>query len=167
MNKESDLADDEIDTDVDMSEEITLTICYGDEELIKDPVEEAFPNITIELIDIVQDIEDLEEQFAQGIIPDIIHGNDFPKFPKYEEAELVYDMTDLIEKFQFDLDRFDQNFLDIIRSYSPNNDELWGLPYIQGKATLHYNKNIFDLFGVDYPKDGMTMNEVLDLAEQV
>lgn len=111
--------------------------------------------------------DSLEEQFANGIIPDIIMGPDFRYIPVLEETELSFDLTRFIERFGFDLDRFDQNFLNIIRSYTNDSKELWGLPYMQNKAALHYNKDIFDLFGVPYPTDDMTYEEVIDLASQV
>jgi len=157
--------------EVDMSEDITLVINeWRDldefEELFKKPIEDEFPNITIETIPIMPYKSDLEEQFAAGVVPDIIMSPDFRYLPVIDEVGLSYDMTDLIEKFDFDIDRFDQNFLDMMRAYSPDG-ELWGLPYMQNKAALHYNKDIFDKFGVDYPEDDMTYDEVIELAKQV
>src|SRR5690625_1996906 len=34
-------------------------------------------------------------------------------------------------------------------------------------SAMLYNKDIFDLMGVDYPEDGMTWDEVIDLAKEV
>lgn len=38
---------------------------------------------------------------------------------------------------------------------------------MQSRYVLLYNKDIFDVFGVDYPRDGMTWEEVIDLAREV
>lgn len=157
--------------EIDMSQPITLKIIEwrAEEDFIKNikkPVEEKFPNITLEIIPIQPTRGLLEEQFAAGNVPDILMASDFRYLPIYEQTELAYDMTELIDTYQFDLSRFDQNFLDIIRSYS-REGELWGLPFMQNKAALHYNKDIFDLFGVEYPTDDMTYEEVIALAEKV
>src|SRR5690625_4140316 len=154
-----------------MSEEITLRMndWRGEEtflEEFKEPIENEFPNVTIEHIPIMPYKSSLEEQFADGVVLDILLAPDFRYLPVYNEVELAYDMTEFIEMYQFDLDRYDQNFLDIVRSYSPDG-ELWGLPYMQNKGALHYNKEIFDLFGVEYPTDDMTYEEIFDLAKLV
>lgn len=157
--------------EVDMSEPITLKMIEwrGEEQFLKSfkgPVEEKFPNVTLEIIPIQPTKGELEDQFAAGNIPDILMAPDFRYLPIYKETELAYDMTELTDTYNFDLSRFDQNFLDIIRSYS-KEEELWGLPFMQNKAALHYNKDIFDLFGVEYPTDDMTYEELLELAKKV
>jgi multiple sugar transport system substrate-binding protein len=50
--------------------------------------------------------------------------------------------------------------------YSPNR-ALLSIPWSINPYTLYYNKDIFDKFGVSYPKDGMTWDEVYALAKQV
>ncbi|MFS0612353.1 extracellular solute-binding protein [Lederbergia ruris] len=159
--------------EIDMDQPITLKMndWRGEEvfnEAIKGPVEEAFPNVTLELIPIMPYKDSFEEQFASGNIPDIVMGPDFRYIPVIKEVDLAYDMTELIEKYGFEnIDRFDQNFLDHIRAFSESKEELWGIPYMHNKAALHYNKDIFDLFSVDYPTDDMTYDEVIELAAKV
>lgn len=157
--------------EIDMSEPITLKIndWRGEEiflEQFKEPIENEFPNVTIEHIPIAPYKSDLEEQFADGVVLDILHAPDFRYLPVYNEVELAYDISEFVETYQFNLDRYDQNLLDLVKSYS-NDGELWGLPYTHSKATLHYNKEIFDKFGVDHPTDDMTYNEVIELAKLV
>lgn len=157
--------------EIDMSEPITLKINeWRDldefEEVFKKPIEEKFPNVTIEVIPGMLYKSELEEHFAAGNVPDILMAPDFRYLPIINEVELAYDLTDFIETYDFDIDRYDQNFIDLMRSYSKDG-ELWGLPFMQNKAALHYNKDIFDLFGVEYPTDDMTYDEVIELAKKV
>lgn len=164
--------DEEIEVpEIDMSEPITLKMndWRGEEtflEEFKEPIENEFPNVTIEHTPIMPYKSSLEEQFAEGVVLDILLAPDIRYLPVYNEVELAYDITEFVEMYQFDIDRYDQNFLDIVRSYSQDG-ELWGLPYMQNKAALHYNKGIFDLFGVEYPTDDMTYDEIIELAKLV
>lgn len=158
---------------VDMSEPMTLKINDHREaeqfaKDFKDPIEAEFPNITVEQLQFIPALSSMEEQFAAGNVPDILMAPDFRYLPLVKEGEIAYDMTELIETYGFEnLDRYDQGFLDIVRSYSEDGTELWGLPFMQNKAALHYNKDIFDMFGVEYPTDDMTYEEVIALAKKV
>lgn len=79
------------------------------------------------------------------------------------ENGFEYDITDLARKHQVDLNRFEPTFLESIKQMGG----LYGLPVNGGGLVLYYNKDIFDQFGVGYPSDGMTWDELLDLAKQV
>ena len=43
----------------------------------------------------------------------------------------------------------------------------YGVPFRKDNSLLYYNKDLFDAAGVEYPKDGMTMQEYADLAEKM
>lgn len=53
-----------------------------------------------------------------------------------------------------------------IRNMAPNG-ELYAMPYGYSPAGLLYNKSIFDEMEVEYPRDGMTWEEVFELARRV
>lgn len=78
---------------------------------------------------------------------------------------LAEDMTDMVKKANIDLNRFDTTLIDGVRAVS--GGKLYGLPVYNMVMNLYYNKDIFDRFGVAYPKDGMTWDEVLDLAKKL
>jgi multiple sugar transport system substrate-binding protein len=47
---------------------------------------------------------------------------------------------------------------------------IWGLPDTRGgggPSTILYNKDIFDMFGVPYPEDDKSWDEIIDLAARV
>jgi multiple sugar transport system substrate-binding protein len=64
------------------------------------------------------------------------------------------------------LKRFDPRALEEIRSYSPNGD-LIALPFEYQPFVLYYNKDIFDKFGVSYPKLGSTWDDLIPLARKL
>ncbi|WP_212974220.1 ABC transporter substrate-binding protein [Bacillus sp. J14TS2] len=150
---------------------ITLSVMlpWDDEmfaDYIKDDVEEHFPNITLELIDQTVDATGLEETFSKNMNPDIVLAHN--GYEVLKEFDVAYPLDDLVEQNQYDLDRFREGLIDIARARDPyGEDKLYGLPFEDLVPVLYYNKSIFDQFGVDYPEDNMTWDEVIDLARKV
>ncbi len=160
------------DVGIEENEPITLTIMMWDgwgqdyETYIKGAVEEHFPHITLENIGGDTGNRDaIEDALASQIVPDLIFAHRQNHVDLLREYELGYDMTELIEKHEFDISRYDPAHLQEWSSWS--DGEIWLLPLMSDRYALHYNKDIFDLFGVDYPTDGMTWEEVIDLSTQV
>src|SRR5699024_8651453 len=134
------------------------------EERVSDHIEDVYPHITIEH-QLIGSKEDLEELISNQIIPDMFHG--LPNMHGLlEDMELLYGLDELIEKSSFDLEIIESVALDSIRAQD-DEEELWGIPYQGAMYGLFYNKHIFDMFGIDYPTDDMTWNEVVNLARQV
>lgn len=73
-----------------------------------------------------------------------------------------YDISELIKKYNYDLTRLEPSTIDLQRAFA--NDGIYGLPVFTNTVGLFYNRDIFDKFGVDYPRDGMTWPELYDLA---
>lgn len=73
-----------------------------------------------------------------------------------------YDMSELARKHQFDVATVEKTSVDIFTMM--NNGILNALPYQSLHLALAYNKAIFDKFGVPYVTDGMTWDEVYDVA---
>ncbi|CAG7646216.1 hypothetical protein PAESOLCIP111_05115 [Paenibacillus solanacearum] len=71
-----------------------------------------------------------------------------------------------VQKFKSDLNRFEPSVLKDVRSYS-NKGELLLMPYLTSPFVLHYNKDIFDKFGVEYPKAGSTWEDLIELSKKV
>lgn len=164
-NNDNDIPEDQ--------EEITLTVLLawmiGEdrwEEYYKKPAEEKFPHITLERVMAdAGDREALEELFSEGVTPDLIMLSHPSQINLLQEYELAYDMSELIEKHDFDLLRYDDDYFDEWLSWT--GGEIWSLPFVAQKYALHYNKDIFDLFGEEYPSDDMTWDEVLELAARM
>lgn len=135
-----------------------------DWEYIKEDIENEFPFITVEHIRAAPD--EWEDKIAQGVYPDLIWYEGPRRFLEASELELPMDLDPLIEKHNYDLSRFQPEIIETLRSFT-DNSELYALPKQTSPYALHYNKTIFDEFGVDYPSDDMTWTEVADLARQV
>ncbi|ULL13586.1 extracellular solute-binding protein [Paenibacillus sp. H1-7] len=76
---------------------------------------------------------------------------------------LNQDMTELVKKHNVDLNRFEPTTLEAVKVMGG----LYGLPIGNSALVLMYNKDIFDKFGVAYPKDGMTWDELADLSRKL
>lgn len=128
--------------------------------LIVEPLRQKYPYIQIEMLK----GENIPEMIAGGTVPDLI-ATWVNLIADYQDLGLVEDMTPLIKKHGMDLNRFQATYLDTIRGY--DNGGLVALPYDSNFNLIYYNKDIFDKFGVEYPKDGMTWEQTIQLAKKV
>ncbi|WP_079912578.1 ABC transporter substrate-binding protein [Paenibacillus sp. 32352] len=78
---------------------------------------------------------------------------------------IQYDISDLIKKNNIDLNRFEPVTIDAMKTMA--NGQIWGLPVSMMSVVTFYNKDIFDKFGVPYPKDGMTWDEMTELSKKL
>jgi multiple sugar transport system substrate-binding protein len=70
-----------------------------------------------------------------------------------------------MKKQNLDLNRFDPAPIDALKTLS--GGKMYGLPVLNNVMVMYYNKDLFDKFGVSYPKDGMTWDDVLVLAQKL
>jgi multiple sugar transport system substrate-binding protein len=132
------------------------------------PVEKLFPNITLQRVDTKLG-ENVAEQARQlvvaGTIPDIVT---FPTQDALDMKEmgLFSDLTPLMKKHNLDLQRIVPDAIANIKAYSDPGTVML-LPRQRSSDVLFYNKDIFDRFGVSYPNDGMTWDEIYELARKV
>lgn len=146
---------------------VTLKIIvppYADKnfaEYVEKPVKQKYPYITFEKIA----SNDPEAVLVSGEKPDLyILGQD--KLPKMKDLGMLDNIEPLIKSSKLDTSRFVPMFLEqpkkaIGESYLP------ALPIFTGFSVLYYNKDIFDRFGVSYPKDGITWDEAIELAKKL
>lgn len=150
---------------------VTLTfMAPWDEESfasrVKNHVEAKFPNVTMELVPQVVDEKELQETFAQGIVPDILLAH--RGYAVLKKVDMLYPLDDLVQSHQLDLSKIRSGAIDFLRARDPEGqNRLLGLPVEEIMNGVFYNKAIFDKFGVDYPHDGMTWDEIVELAKQV
>lgn len=130
--------------------------------LLADPVNKKYPHITLQMVASSKSLQDL---FAAGERIDM-YATFYGNLANYTDLNFLGDLTGLAKTHNFDLNRFDPGALDAVRTIS-GNGQLWALPYNRNINALYYNKTIFDMFGVPYPKDGMTWDETIDLAKRL
>ncbi|WP_158302201.1 ABC transporter substrate-binding protein [Paenibacillus mesophilus] len=129
---------------------------------------QKFPHITVEYIQARTGAgTTMPELVAAGQIPDVIRFDIPTIMTDYLDLQLGYDLTELVKKSKYDTNRFVKVFMDEVVE-AGRSGALYGLPvppYFP--YVLYYNKDLFDKFGVPYPKDGMTWDEVYDIAKKM
>lgn len=128
-----------------------------------DAIREKFPHYTINYIP-RSDIS-FDNLLVTNTMVDIVYAAvlDFGRGPV--SYGMVYDMSELIEKHDVDLDRISVDWYDGLREMWEDN--IYALPVSLESMALFYNKDIFDNFGIAYPKDGITWDEVFELNERM
>ncbi|CAG7656960.1 ABC transporter substrate-binding protein [Paenibacillus allorhizosphaerae] len=144
-----------------------LVAALSDDEFrdfMVEPLKKKYPHITLELVRSDKD-NSIENLIAANHFPDLIFtaSNFLFNSVKYS---LPMDLNELIKKNNMNVNRFDQTAIEDIKAFS-DKGELLALPFSTNFSIMLYNKNIFDRFGVAYPKDGMTWEEVIAIAKKV
>lgn len=156
------------------ADDITINWMYpwGEErfmELMGDDIEKQFPHITINVLDGNADHpESIEDLIASKNIPDIITTGQTKQIQILEEYGLASNLDDLIEEYGFDLDRIEPTIIEYTRRLDPNMENgLYAIQHSRPTWSLFYDKDVFDLLGEDYPTDGMTWTEVVELGKKM
>jgi multiple sugar transport system substrate-binding protein len=132
-------------------------------QIVEDPLKKKFPELDLTHVNNGKG-SSLDELIAAGDVPDIIFGG-ARAIPDYVETHFSEDLGPWVKKFNMDLSRIVPGMVDYSKKYS--NGQLMAMPYLRNTFVLYYNKDIFDKFGVPYPKDGMTWSEAKQLAARV
>lgn len=132
---------------------------------IVQPVAKKYPHITINRIVLDDKTNSFENLLASNSLPDIIFHTSL-LLPDLKRLKTDQDLTESIKKANIDLNKFNPTALEAVKITSENS-YLMGVPYTMHFNALYYNQDIFNKFGTPYPKDGMTWQEVTDLAKKV
>jgi multiple sugar transport system substrate-binding protein len=128
------------------------------------PLKAKFPNISLELIPSSPE-RNIQALIASNDIPDILlTGRNL--VVELNELGIPYDLTDDTKKFNLKLNDYKSGVIDTVKQYDPNH-KLIGLPFYMNAAATFYNKDVFDKFGLSYPKAGMTWDEQISLAAKM
>lgn len=132
---------------------------------VEEPVKKRYPHISFNYIQGDTKDNTIEKLVSSGIVPDIVTGGPSSLFD-FMNVGLTADMTPLIEKHKFDLGRFDEQAVAFLKGYSTKG-EMISLPVTTDQNVLYYNKTIFDKFGVPYPRDNSTWDDIYEIAKKV
>ncbi|WP_170220276.1 ABC transporter substrate-binding protein [Paenibacillus anaericanus] len=140
----------------DSKMQATITVKYsgGDEAFnffYGDLFRAKYPNIDVKLIN------NLEDE------PDVLLLS-FAKYGEYLDEGKLYDLNNVITDEAFKLENMNQDVIDFVRKRG--RGKLYGLPPYFNNQALFYNKDMFDKYNIPYPTDGMTWEEVLQLAKR-
>lgn len=165
--------EEKADLNTETAEPVTIKILYRDgEEAFNQRfkvLEENLENIIIEpIIANASSLEDLQELNANNVVPDIINAVEvgLGGLKHLKELDMIEPLDDLIAQMDFDLDRINPAIIKNIRALD-HSGKIIGLPTNARHYALFYNKEIFDLFGEEYPEEQLTWEEVLELATRL
>lgn len=158
---------------VDMMKPVELTFyseidtTANDEHFMKEfgqYIQKKYPNITFNKIYQAQTKKNVETTVAEGTKFDFAQMS-LIKSSVYQDLKVVSDINDLIKKHNVNMSGVDPIPVQQLRD--AGGGQLIGLPYQVNSQVLFYNKGIFDKFGVGYPKDGMTWQDVTEIVRKV
>lgn len=131
------------------------------DDVFLNSVRKKFPNYKIEYVQNTPG-SSLPELLAQGKKIDMLYKADKYYLNMVEQFELQYDMSAIYKERQIDTSKFLPGLIDNVKNSM--GGKLYGIPVDVLTQVVYYNKSLFDKFGVEPPRDGMTWDEVTDLA---
>lgn len=136
------------------------------EKLLGQYIKEKFPDLKYKLVH-WDDHGIRESNFEEsGVYPDLILDLvDRNTTRIIKSYGMQYDLTPLIEKYSFDLDRIDQASMNLV--YDRSTGDILSIPFEVNDYILYYNKNIFDLKNEPYPTFGMTYDQAYEKAQKL
>jgi len=106
----------------------------------------------------------LEAGASGGTMPDVfwMHSN---TAQMYMENDILLDLDPYIEKDEtMDLSKYYQGIVDL---YTRSDGKHFAIPKDHDTIALLYNKAIFDQYGVDYPTDDWTWEDMYEAAKKI
>lgn len=140
---------------------------WGSESEIKilKPLLENFekenPNIKIDFLHIPQNyFQKIHLLIASNTAPDVIFMNN-QYLPIYANAGVLEDLSQYDKDFQ--LDKFFESSIKAL-TY---DKKIYAIPRDISTLVIFYNKDIFDKYGVNYPKENWSYDEFLKTAKKL
>jgi multiple sugar transport system substrate-binding protein len=126
-------------------------------------IKQKFPHVTVKFVQFGKGTE-TADLLSSGQPIDIIISST-STINELVNYQLQYDISGLIKTYKYDLSRLEPSSVQFMRDYA--NGGMYGLPVRTNTFNLFYNKDLFDKFGVAYPKEGSTWDEIYDLARKL
>lgn len=127
-------------------------------------IEAKFPHVTMKFIPRNNDTV-VPNLIASNTEIDLFSTTSYGALTDYINYGLGYDLTPLINKNKTNLNTLEPSTIEQMKQIS--GGKLYGLPIGNSSPYLLYLKDLFDKFGVAYPKDGMTWDELFTLATKM
>jgi multiple sugar transport system substrate-binding protein len=154
-------------------EKATIKVMYYDEKYFFQQYGNLFyskfPNVDIEVVS-TQSMygqgKDPEKEFDKMLEekkPDVLM-LDINRYEKMAADGKLLELDAVIHKDKFDIENILPSITDVLKS--KGNGRLYGLSPSFYSNVLMYNKDLFDQNGIEYPKDQMSWEEVLQLAKR-
>lgn len=150
----------------------TLKVMFWDERAFMSQYGMLFyalyPNIEVEVVSTQSvrpgpedDYREVMAKFIEEQQPDVLM-LDSQQYEQFAADGKLVPLTPYIAKDKFDLEGLIPGMVDYLTEKA--GGELYGLtPEFSGQAVF-YNKDLFDRYNIEYPKDKMSWEELLNLA---
>ncbi|RKN75985.1 extracellular solute-binding protein [Paenibacillus ginsengarvi] len=145
---------------------------YGEQrfmEIIGDPIMKKYPHISIKYYQTSKangsEGISLADAVATGTPIDVLYASLANVSQSLLPYGLQYDHAELIKKHNYNLNALVPQTVDAIKGLG--GGVLYGLPSGVGSLYLYYNKDLFDKFGVAYPQDGLTWDQLYELTKKM
>ena len=136
----------------------------GIQEIADKWTETSGVKVNVEVVDWDNYWTLLEAGASGGTMPDVfwMHSN---TVQMYMENDLLLDLTDYISKdSSVDLSKYYEGVKNL---YTRNDGKVFALPKDHDTIALLYNKAIFDKYGVKYPTDAWTWDDMYEAAKKI
>ena len=136
----------------------------GIQEIADKWTETSGVKVNVEVVDWDNYWTLLEAGASGGTMPDVfwMHSN---TAQMYMENDLLLDLTDYISKdSSVDLSKYYEGVKNL---YTRNDGKVFALPKDHDTIALLYNKAIFDKYGVKYPTDAWTWDDMYEAAKKI
>ncbi|UVI28690.1 ABC transporter substrate-binding protein [Paenibacillus spongiae] len=157
---------------LDREDKGSLKVAYFNEEAFFMQYGNAFqamyPNIQLEVVSTesvfnAEDPVSEMEKLLKEQQPDALYLTE-EQYAEFAKKGLLYDLDAVVKQDQFDLDSFQPSVIELLKARG--GGKLYGLSPSFSSQVLYYNKDLFDQYGIPYPTDGMSWDEVMQLAER-
>ncbi|TMV46284.1 extracellular solute-binding protein [Paenibacillus mesophilus] len=129
--------------------------------MIAEPLKKKYPHITVEYVLPAKGTM-IDDLVAAKTVPDLLlYG--IGNYTQYRDLGILTDITPYLTKQKIDLSRFKPWTIDNIK----DNGKLYSLPYATNTNAIYYNLDLFDKFGVPYPKTGMTWDDIIEVSKRL
>lgn len=130
-----------------------------------------FPNVKLNyyLIAAKDDLSNaqmsLESAITTGVPLDVLHVGLANVGRDLIDTKLAVNHDEYIKKYKTDLSHINPQALEAQKLVT--GGPMYGIPINRSAVKIYYNKDLFDKFGVAYPKDGLTWNETYEIAKRM
>jgi multiple sugar transport system substrate-binding protein len=131
---------------------------------IGEPIKKKFPHVTPKFSPFTK-LTQVQELISAGQPPDVIFASSGLFNDVVNKYNMQTDIMPFVQKNKYDLGKIDPVSVDMMKEISKGG--MYALPTLMSPSPIYYNKDIFDKFGVPYPKDGMTWDDLYELAKKV
>ena len=125
--------------------------------------EKTHPNIHI-IIDPNPDMQSILTQLAGNVAPDIITAYTIDNFRRFQRLGQLEDLTEYAKEYNYPIKDIRPELWPFIH-ISENDPRIYGVPDSAGPYLLFFNKDVFDKYGVPYPTNETTWDEMYAKAK--